>query len=53
MNRKLRPWRSSSWGLRLIGKNVAALEAYDSSVVAGDGYSAAGTYLILNLKTNP
>ena len=46
-------WRSSSWGLRFIGKNVAALEAFDSSVVAGDGYSAVVTYLILNLQTNP
>ena len=38
--RKLRLWRSSSGGSRLREKNMAASEASDSSVVAGDGYSA-------------
>ena len=51
--RKLRLWRSSSRGSRLIGKNVAASEAFDSSVVASDGYSAAVAYLISNLHQNP
>ena len=32
---------------------MAASKASDSSVVAGDGYSAAMTYLISNLQTNP
>ena len=32
---------------------MVASEASDSSMVAGDGYFAAGTYLILNLPTNP
>ena len=39
--RKLRLWRSSSRGSRFRGKNMASLEASDSLVVAGDGYSAA------------
>ena len=52
MNRTLRLWRSSLGGSRLIGKNVAALEASDSSMVVGDGYSAVVTYLISNLQTN-
>ena len=51
--RKLRLWRSSSGGSRLILKNVAASKASDSSVVPGDGYSAVVTYLISNLQTNP
>ena len=51
--RKLRLWRSSSGGSRLILKNVVASKASDSSVVAGDGYSSFVTYLILNLQTNP
>ena len=37
----------------MIGKNVAASEASDSSFVVGDGYFTAVTYLILNLQTNP
>ena len=45
--------RRSSRGSRLIGKNVAASEASDSSVVAGDGYSAVVAYLISNLQQNP
>ena len=32
---------------------MAESEASDSSVVAGDGYFAAVTYLISNLQTNP
>nr|CAN81630.1 hypothetical protein VITISV_000215 [Vitis vinifera] len=39
--RKWRLWRSSSGGLGLKGNNVAASEASDSSVVAGNGFSAA------------
>ena len=50
--RNLRLWRSSSGGSRLIGKNVTASEASDSSMVFGDGYSATVTYLISNLQTN-
>ena len=30
---------------------MASLGAFDSSVVAGDGYSTAVTYLISNFKT--
>ena len=32
---------------------MVTLEVSDSSVVAGDGYSAAVTYFISNFQTNP